>query len=105
MTPFFPMVCQYILGVLGPKPPRPKETTGITPPYFPVVTFYLGGLRGRLLPKDLTILPMNVENLGPKATQAKGNHWENGGFFNPDFSTELSPKTFEKNLFVFPQGP
>ena len=102
------------------------ENLGQKPSSFPMVTFGLGGLGGRLLPMDFGnfrpkggpenskgevakfwvvwrgVLPINFGNVGPQATQAKGNHKENGGF-QPRFFPRALPRDLgeKKGNFYF----
>ena len=87
-TPIFPMV-SFGLGGLGPKFPN---FIGRTPP---------GHQKFGDLPRPFrTQIPkIHWEEAATQATQAKGNHGETGGGFQPRFSTELSPRNFGNRNF------
>ena len=83
------------------------------PPSFPMVTFGLGGLGGRLFPMDWEVWsPQNLEkgrsrNFGGLrgSSQKISGIWARPqgkmGVFNPDFFPELSPKTLGKKRGIF----
>ena len=97
------------------------------PPNFPMVTFGLGGLGGRLLPMDFgnfgpkgTVgkspnfwwpgggLPIKFGNLGPRPPRPKETIGKMG-VLNQDFSPELSPpqgrlRVFKPALSLLPNS-